>query len=199
MIRSLAFGVTALLTLALAPAAFAFDSTQTFHKGAFVISPEASYGQQFNLEDKRVFSDIEFVNGGVRLGWLPFAPAGPGPLHGSFEVGLEPVYQRYLDPNDAFFAGLGLTLRYHFLPLGRFVPYVEGAGFAGGTDLRVREIDSDFTFMVWLGAGASFFVTDRAALYAGYRWTHVSNGNTKDPNRGFEANTAVVGMSFFFE
>ena len=199
MIRSLTFGVTALLMLALAPAAFAFDSTQTFHKGAFVISPEASYGQQFNLEDKRVFSDIEFVNGGVRLGWLPFAPAGPGPLHGSFEVGLEPVYQRYLEPNDAFFAGLGLTLRYHFLPLGRFVPYVEGAGFAGGTDLRVREIDSDFTFMVWLGAGASFFVTDRAALYAGYRWTHVSNGNTKDPNRGFEANTAVVGMSFFFE
>jgi len=199
MIRSLTFGVTALLMLALAPAAFAFDSTQTFHKGAFVISPEASYGQQFNLEDQRVFSDIEFVNGGVRLGWLPFAPAGPGPLQGSFEVGLEPVYQRYLDPNDAFFAGLGLTLRYHFLPLGRFVPYVEGAGFAGGTDLRVREIDSDFTFMVWLGAGASFFVTDRAALYAGYRWTHVSNGNTKDPNRGFEANTAVVGMSFFFE
>ena len=199
MIRSLTFGVTALLMLALAPATFAFDSTQTFHKGAFVISPEASYGQQFNLEDKRVFSDIEFVNGGVRLGWLPFAPAGPGPLHGSFEVGLEPVYQRYLEPNDAFFAGLGLTLRYHFLPLGRFVPYVEGAGFAGGTDLRVREIDSDFTFMVWLGAGASFFVTDRAALYAGYRWTHVSNGNTKDPNRGFEANTAVVGMSFFFK
>jgi hypothetical protein len=199
MIGSLPFGVTALLMLALAPAAFAFDSTQTFHKGAFVISPEASYGQQFNLENQRVFSDIEFVNGGLRLGWLPFAPAGPGPLHGSFEVGLEPVYQRYLEPNDAFFAGLGLTLRYHFLPLGRFVPYVEGAGFAGGTDLRVREIDSDFTFMVWLGAGASFFVTDRAALYAGYRWTHVSNGNTKDPNRGFEANTAVVGMSFFFE
>jgi opacity protein-like surface antigen len=135
----------------------------------------------------------------VWWGWLPFAPAGPAPLHGSFEVGLEPVYQRYLEPNDAFFAGLGLTLRYHLLPLGRFVPYVEGAGFAGGTDLRVKEIDSDFTFMVWLGAGASFFVTDRAALYAGYRWTHVSNGNTKDPNRGFEANTAVVGMSFFFE
>jgi hypothetical protein len=199
MIRSLTVGVTALLTLALAPAAFAFDSSHTFHKGAFVISPEASYGQQFNLEDKRVFSDIKFVNGGVRMGWLPFAPAGPGPLHGSFEVGLEPVYQRYLDPHDAFFAGLGLTLRYHFLPLGRFVPYVEGAAFAGGTDLRVIEIDSDFTFMVWLGAGASFFVTDRAALYAGYRWTHVSNGNTKDPNRGFEANTAVVGMSIFFE
>jgi lipid A 3-O-deacylase PagL len=200
MIRPLAFGLTALLMLTLAPpAAIAFDPAQTYRQGAFVISPEASYGHQFNLEDKRVFSDIEFANGGVRLGWLPLAPVGPGPLHGSFEVGLEPVYQRYFEPNDAFFAGLGLTLRYHFLSLGRFVPYVEGAGFAGGTDLRVTEIDSDFTFMLWAGAGAAVFVTDRTALYAGYRWTHVSNGNTKDPNRGFEANTAVVGMSFFFE
>jgi lipid A 3-O-deacylase len=139
------------------------------------------------------------VNGGVRFGWLPFEPAGPGPLYGSFEVGLEPLYQRYLDPHDAFFAGLGVTGRYHFLSLGRFVPYAEVAAFAGGTDLRIKEIDSDFTFLLWAGAGAAFFVTDRAALYAGYRWLHASNGNTKQPNRGFEAHSGVVGVSFFFE
>jgi hypothetical protein len=42
-------------------------------------------------------------------------------------------------------------------------------------------------------------VTDRTAIYAGYRWTHVSNGNTSDPNRGFESHTGVLGMSLFFE
>jgi hypothetical protein len=199
MIRSLVGGLIALLLLATAPAAPAFDGDRTFRKNAFLVSPEVSYGNQFNLEDKRQFSDLEFVNGGVRVGWLPLAPLGPGIVHGSLELGLEPVYQRYLEPHEAFFAGLGAVARYHFLALGRFVPYVELAGFAGGTDLRVREIDSDFTFMLWGGAGASLFVTDRSAVYAGYRWTHVSNGNTDRPNRGFEANTAVVGMSFFFE
>jgi opacity protein-like surface antigen len=198
MSRRLA-AVLAALAMLTAPAAHAYDPAQTFLKGSIVVSPEVGYGDQFNLEDMRVFSDVEFMNFGVRFGWLPFEPAGPGPLRGSLEVGLQPLYQRYLEPDDAFFAGLGVTGRYHFLSLGRFVPYLEAAAFAGGTDLRVREIDSDFTFLLWAGVGASVFVTDRTAIYAGYRWLHVSNGNTSEPNRGFEAHTGVLGMSFFFE
>ena len=42
-------------------------------------------------------------------------------------------------------------------------------------------------------------MADRTAVYAGYRYQHVSNGNTNKPNRGFESNVGVVGMSFFFE
>ena len=199
MSRRLMLGLAALVVVSAAPAALAFDPQQTFRQGSFVVSPEAGYGQQINLEDKRVFSDVEFVNVGVRVGWLPFSPLGPGPLHGSFEVGLEPLYQRYTEPHDAFFAGLGLTGRYHFLSLGRFVPYAEAAAFAGGTDLKIREIRSDFTFLLWVGAGLSCFVTDRIALYGGYRYQHVSNGNTERPNRGVESNTGVAGVSFVFE
>jgi lipid A 3-O-deacylase len=196
--RSLAV-LAVLLGLGTAPAALAFDAQQTFKQGSIVVSPEAGYGEQFDLENKAGFTGLEFFNLGVRFGWLPFRPVGPGPLHGSLELGLEPLYQRYVDPVDAFFAGLGATARYHFLSLGRFVPYAEVAAFAGGTDLKIREIRSDFTFLLWGGAGASFFVTDRAALYGGYRYQHVSNGNTDRPNRGFESHTGVVGMSFFFE
>jgi lipid A 3-O-deacylase len=199
MIRRLTLGLAALAVLIAAPAALAFDPQQTFRQGSFVVSPEAGYGRQVNVEDKRVITDVEFVNAGVRVGWLPFSPLGPGPLHGSLEIGLEPLYQRYTEPHDAFFAGLGLTGRYHFLSLGRFVPYVEAAAFAGGTDLKIREIASDFTFLVWGGAGMAYFVTDRTALYGGYRYQHVSNGNTEVPNRGFESHTGVAGVSFFFE
>jgi opacity protein-like surface antigen len=199
MNRRLGGALVALLVLMTASPAAAFETDEAFRRGSFVISPEVGYGQQFNLEDKQSFSEIELVNAGVRLGWLPFAPAGPGPLRGSLEVGLEPLYQRYLDPHDAFFAGLGVTGRYHFLSLGRFVPYVEAAAFAGGTDLEIREIDSDFTFLLWAGAGASVFITDRTALYAGYRFQHVSNANTDRPNRGFESHTGVIGVSFYFK
>jgi lipid A 3-O-deacylase len=198
MIRRLVVGLTVCVVLGATPA-WAFDAAQTFKQGSFVVSPEAGYGEQFNMEDKHVFTGLELMNVGVRFGFLPFSPVGPGPLHGSLEVGLEPLYQRYLDPVDAFFAGLGATVRYHFLSLGRFVPYAEAAVFAGGTDLRTREIDSDFTFLLWAGVGASFFVTDRTAIYGGYRYQHVSNGNTDQPNRGFESHTGVVGVSFFFQ
>lgn len=199
MIRRLTLGLAALAVLIAAPAALAFDAQQTFRQGSFVVSPEAGYGRQFNLEDQRVYTAVEFVNAGVRVGWLPFSPLGPGPLHGSLEVGVEPLYQRYTEPHDAFFAGLGLTGRYHFLSLGRFVPYVEAAAFAGGTDLKIQEIASDFAFLLWAGAGVSYFVTDRTALYGGYRYQHVSNGNSEVRNRGFESHTGVAGVSFFFE
>jgi lipid A 3-O-deacylase len=191
--------VATLALLAVASVAQAWDGDATFAQGTLVVSPEVSYGHQFDLEHKTPYTNLEFANIGVRFGWLPFAPLGPGPLHGSLEVGLEPLYQQYISPKQVYFAGLGLAFRYHFLSLGRLVPYVEVAGFAGGTNLKIPEIRSDFTFLLWGGPGLEYFVTDRTAIYAGYRYEHVSNGNTSKPNRGFESNAAVIGVSFFFE
>ena len=95
-------------------------------------------------------------------------------------------------------AGLALVFRYHFLSLGRFVPYAEIGGGPGGTDLKVKEIDSDFSFLVWGGLGVSVFLTDSTAMYAGYRYEHNSNGNTDKPNRGWESHVGLVGVSYYF-
>ena len=175
----------------------AFDANTTFAKGTYVISAEGSYGEQFNLEGFGDQSDVRFWNVGLRLSILPFGAAGPGFLHGAFETGLEPFYQRYLHPEPAFWAGLIAVIRYHFLSLGRFVPYVEVGGGAGGTDLNVREINSDFSFVLWGGVGASVFLTDTTAVYAGYRYEHNSNANTAAPNRGLESHVAVFGVSYY--
>lgn len=179
-------------------AAAAGGLEDTFRPGAFVLSVEGGGGSHFDLEHKRPFTPIDNVNAGVRFGWLPFGATGAGIVRGALELGLEPFYQRYLDP-AANFGGLAAVARYHLLWLGRFVPYVEVAGAAGGTDLRIREIDSSFTFLLFGGIGASYFVTDRTAVYAGYRLQHVSNGGTDSPNRGLESHTGVMGVSFFFE
>ena len=196
---SLGLAGLALLFLAAAPAR-AYDPNETFMQGSIVVSPEAAYGAQFDLEHKFGYTGVDFAYFGLRLGYLPFKPVLPDtPLYGAYEIGLEPLYQQYISPKQNYFAGLGLTHRYHFLGLGRFVPYVEGAGFAGYTNLKIFEIRSSFTFMLYAGAGASYFVSDRAAIYAGYRYEHVSNGNTDVPNRGFENNVGVLGVSFFFE
>jgi len=197
--RAVAVGALLLALLALAPAARAYEAKDTFTQGSLVVSPEVSYGHQMDIEHKTPYTNLDFANIGVRFGWLPFAPVGSGPLYGSLEVGLEPLYQQYIEPRRAYFAGLGLTLRYHFLGLGRLVPYAELASFAGGTNLKIAEVRSAFTFLIWGGLGLEYFVTDRTALYAGYRYEHVSNGNTAKPNRGVESNAGVVGVSFFFE
>ena len=190
--------MVALLLAAAAPA-WAFDAEQTFKKGTFVLSGEGAYGWQFNLENKKSVTYLEFYDVGVRFSLLPFDPVGKDHFwYGALEVGFEPLYQKYTEPKPAFWAGLASVLRYHFLGLGPVVPYAELGAAAGGTDLEIPEIDSSFAFLLFGGLGASIFVSDKTALYAGYRYQHVSNGNTSQPNRGFEAHVGVAGISFYF-
>jgi len=192
--------ITATLALLLASApAWAFDPEQTFKKGTFVLSGEGAYGWQFNLEGKRRVTYVEFYDVGVRFSLLPLETIGKDRFwYGALEIGLEPLYQHYTTPKQAFWMGLAAVGRYHFLGLGRLVPYAELGAAAGGTDLSISEIDSSFAFLLFGGLGASLFISDKTALYAGYRYEHVSNGNTSRPNRGFEANVGVAGISFFF-
>jgi len=189
-----------LLSLLAASPALAFDATQTFRQGATVLSVEGGGGTQSNIEGKGTQSDLDLWYVGIRYSILPLAPAGPSLLRGSLEVGLEPLYQRYFGGREGFLAGVQAHGRWHFLSFGRFVPYVELAAGIGGTDLRALEIDSSLAFVLSGGVGLSYFVSDQAAIYAGYRMIHVSNGNTTSRlNRGFEADTGVVGFSYFFK
>jgi hypothetical protein len=197
--RNTAMAVLIVLALVAPVAAAAFDPGETFVRNTFVLSGEGAYGWQLDLEDNADFSRIEFWDAGVRFGWLPFEPVGEGsPLYGTVELGLESMYQRYVAPQRRFWAGVSAIARYHFLALGRLVPYMELAGSAGATDLSLPEIRSRFAFLLFGGAGASVFLSDRTAVSAGYRWQHVSNGNTSRPNRGFESHVAVLGLSLFF-
>ena len=188
----------ALLLLGAGPAC-AFDNAQTFTQGTTVLSVEAGGGSQNDLETHRVQSNLDLWYVGVRYSLLPLAPVGPSVLRGALEVGLGPMYQKYERGRDAFWAGLSAHGRWHFLSLGRFVPYVELGAGAGGTDLNAVEIDSTFAFLLSAGVGASIFLTDQIALYGGYRMVHISNGHTSRRNRGFEADTGVIGVSYYFK
>lgn len=196
-VRSVAAAVVLSLA-AVAPAAWGFDPAETFKQGSYVLSLEGGYGEQFNLEGFASQTDLKFFNVGFRSSILPFGPTGEGVVRGALELGLEPLYQRYTDPKSASWAGLATVGRYHFLSLGRLVPYVELAAAAGGTDLRIREIDSSFSLLLWGGVGGSLFLTDSTSVSAGYRYEHNSNGNTDSPNRGWESHMGVFGVSYHF-
>jgi len=175
----------------------AFDADAAFPRGGHVLSLEAGYGEQFDAWSTKI-TGLDAVNAGVRFGFLPWGAVGSGPFKGAFEIGVEPFYQRFVEPKTAFFAGLGAVARYHLLPLGRLVPYVELGAVPGYTDLRVREQQTNFVFVLFGGVGASYFVTQRTAVYAGYRLQHISNADTDSPNMGINSHTGVVGVSIFF-
>jgi opacity protein-like surface antigen len=195
---SLVGATLVVLALVVAGPALAYDPAETFKKGTYVLSLEGGGGAQHNIEGQSIQTGLEFWNAGIRLGLIPWGPINKKAMYGAFEIGLEPYYQGYEHPLKAHFAGLGLSLRYHFLALGRFVPYVEAFGAAGETDLKTPEVASRFTFLLHGGLGVEYFVSNRVALYVGYRLQHVSNGNTDSPNRGFESHTGVTGISDYF-
>lgn len=189
----------ALSALACSAPALAFDAAEPFAKGSKIFTLQATGGAQLNAEGFAVTSGITFVGAGVRLSYLPFEPFGPSWLRAAFEPGVEGWTQVYLHPQTTAAGGGKGVLRLNGVSFGRLVPYLEFAGGVGATGLYVPESRSTFTFIIEGGPGLSYFVTDDVALTAGYRFQHFSNGGTVHPNRGYEGQSGVVGLSFFFK
>lgn len=173
----------------------AFDAGESFAKGTRIVSLQMGGGAQADIES--YYSGITFLEVTPRLSYLPFEPFGSGWYRTALEPGVEGWFEYYLGPKRAAAGGLKAALRWHALGFGRIVPYLELTAGAGGTGLRLPESQSTFTFILEGGVGAAVFLTPDLAITAGYRIQHLSNGNTSKPNRGFEANVGVIGLSFF--
>ena len=189
--------VAVVLLLASAAPAPGYDPAEVFKRGAIVVTPQVGGGANNNIEGHGRVTDIPQANAAVRISLLPLDPLGQGVLRGSLETGLEPFVHIY-PKQEATAQGLKLVGRYHFLRPSPIFPYVEVVAGAAGTSLKVREIRSTFTFVLEAGVGLSYFLDEGIALTAGYRFQHISNGNVESPNRGFNSDTGVAGISIFF-
>ena len=127
-------------------------------------------------------------------------PVGKSWYRGQFSIGAEVVYLEFREP--AVSHGIGFTpkLKWTWLFSERFRPYFEFAGGPFWTDLtnqvRIKEQDSQFNFIVTAGFGLSWFVTKQFALNVGYRFHHISNAGTNTPNMGLNASLPFAGFSF---
>jgi opacity protein-like surface antigen len=192
-----AIAMLLVLGLAMPAVAPAYDADETFARGTWIAGVLLGGGTDFQLQ-AFVPSGVSFVNLLPRMSILPWAPFGSSWWKGALEVGLEGWLQYYTEPAGATAVGLKAAARYHFVGLGRLVPYVEVLAGLGGTSLNVKEIDSNFTFVTEAGAGLAYMVADRIAISAGYRFYHGSNGGIEQPNLGINAHEAVAGVSFFW-
>ncbi len=119
---------------------------------------------------------------------------------GQVSIGAEMVYIQFQEP--VLTHGIGFTpkIKYSFVALPHFRPYVEFAGGPFWTDLgdRVPEESTQFNFVLTAGGGFSYFVTRQAAINVGYRFHHISNAGTHYPNLGLNSSMPFGGFSFYF-
>jgi hypothetical protein len=191
-------GVTALV---MPLAGNAADLSAPFDRYTLVFSAEGGFSH-FGSRLNSTF--VQTWDLATRFSILPFAPFQMellwGALDGSLEVGLQPTFQRF-ETIGQNFGGMGLAFRYYLLHwrVGRFVPYANVSAAPGGTDLDIPRLRGPFMFLIQAGAGFSYFVNERTALYIGYQIEHVSNAYTYGTDAGLDSpGGAVFGISYFF-
>jgi len=124
-------------------------------------------------------------------------PIGDGWWRGSVALGVEAAVLGVTEPTGAYGIGVTPKLIYTLTSFGQLKPYIEGGGGPLWTnfDGRIPEQGSDFNFLVWGGAGATYDLTARWALNAGVRFSHISNGGTGSPNGGVNYLLPFIGIA----
>lgn len=127
-------------------------------------------------------------------------PVGDGWYRGQISIGAEMVYIQFQEPILTHGIGFTPKIKYTFVALNRFRPYVEFAGGPFWTDLagKIPEESSEFNFIVTAGIGFSYFLTAQTAVNIGYRFHHISNAGTQYPNLGLNSSLPFGGFSFYF-
>jgi len=93
--------------------------------------------------------------------------------------------------------GANLLYEHHFAVQGRVLPVWKlGVGVLY-TDREIPVGETKHNFSVLTALGVDFMVTDRSALFLGYRLHHVSNANTGNINRGINVHSLMFGLSFY--
>jgi opacity protein-like surface antigen len=144
--------------------------------------------------------DVQFIYFAPRWGVGLGDPVGGDAWYrGNFDFLVEGAFLYEVEPRDGWAAGLTLMFRYNFLPGGNFVPFVEaGAGFVV-LDFDLEDQADGVNFTPQAGLGFHYFVSERTAVTGEWRFHHISNAGTEEPNRGINDSLFLVGLTIFLE
>ncbi len=177
----------------------ASEPVRGFSKGTWEVHVSTGYTHTYRRTESNVtnLKGIPVILGG---GVVATDPIGTSWYRGQITVGGEVQFNQYVEPLSTYLVALTPTAKYTFLASDKLRPYVEiGAGVVW-TDLadRIPEKGSQFNFNLQAGAGLSYFVVPTTSINVAYRFQHISNAGTAQPNQGIDAGVVLIGISQFF-
>lgn len=153
-------------------------------------------------ETKGELEDIQYIYAAPQWGIGVGDPIGGEAWYrGQFQLLVEGTFLVNFEPRSGFGAGLTPLIRYNFLPNGRFIPFVElGAGIMYlDMDLEAAGRSDGLNFTPQGGVGAHYFLSERTAVTAEWRFYHISNADIELPNLGINSSLFLVGISMFLQ
>jgi lipid A 3-O-deacylase len=175
------------------------DAVTGLPKGTWELSVATGYTYTYRRTDSNVtkLKGVPAILGG---GVVATDPIGTSWYRGQVTLGGEALFIQYVEPLTTYLVALTPTVKYTFLTSDRLRPFVEAGAGVVWTDLgdRIPEKGSQFNFNLQVGAGLSYFVAPTTSINLSYRFQHISNAGTADPNHGIDAGVVLIGVSKFF-
>lgn len=194
MFRKWRMALLALMFLVTAVPLHAFEGSlqnQSFFKEVGLIT---GYGRAKMTEGQYETVPV-ILHFGIDLSrYLPGLRGHRGLLTAYFEPQFNPV----IHPGNDLEFGLGVGLQYQY-PVATFLSLYANAS-TGPHYVTVDTTDQadGFIFANYVGAGGYFFLNKNTAVNAGYKFRHMSNARTREPNGGLDSHFGVIGVSFFY-
>jgi lipid A 3-O-deacylase len=115
---------------------------------------------------------------------------------GRHELLLELPYHLALDHGDRSMTGGYILGSWKFTAPERLVPYVFAGGGVLFVDLGLPTMGTRLDFSYQGGTGIQYFIRKDLALMAEYRYHHISNAGTAEPNEPLNSSKFLIGVSF---
>ena len=171
------------------------DNAVSTAKGEFGIM--TGYGSSFvGFGETR--HQIQTLDAILRAGFFLSDEVGKGTWYqGRHEVLLELPYHLTINHGGRSMVGGYMLGHWRFTRLDTLVPYV----FAGGgplfVDLGLPTMGTKLCFSYQGGTGLQYLIDKNTALGIEYRYHHISNAGTANPNEPINSNKLLMGISFY--
>ena len=117
--------------------------------------------------------------------------------HPAFAIEFVPVMAFIISSHATWAFGTNIMYEHHFAVSGRVLPVFKlGAGILRASN-PIPDGEIAFNFTVLAALGVNLMITEKDALFLGYRAHHVSNASIGNVNPGINVHTIVFGFSFY--
>ena len=142
-------------------------------------------------------TQVQTVDAILRYGHFLSDEHGEGWYRGRHELFVELPLHLTVDPRVRTMTGGYLLGSWKFTSLKEFAPYLFAGGGVLYNDLGLATQGTRLNFSYQGGVGLQWFVRKDTALGAEYRYHHVSNAGTADPNEPLNSSKILFGVSLY--
>jgi lipid A 3-O-deacylase len=198
MAKLLAYSAGWLLLLLVACSNAAAQEVPPFPVASSEYSFQLGYGithRGFGQTHTQV-QTIDFIG---RFGYFLSDEMGSGWYRGQFEHVMELPLHLAVDPRTRIMTGGNVLAKWNFTGVmeERFIPYVFTGGGILYVDLGLKTMGSKLDFSYGGGTGVQYLWRKDLAASLEYRYHHISNASTAEPNEPLNSSKILLGISIF--